>query len=132
MRELSAAGALFLALTLILTYPLSVSPHRNVLAHSADDEEVMWIVAWDIHAPAHQPFSMFDANILYPERKSLAFAENLIGSALFAAPVMWLTGNLVLALNLTALLLCTLCGLGAYVLGRRLGFSPAAALCCGL
>jgi len=123
VREISVAGALFLTLTLILTYPLSVSPHRTVLAHGPDDQEVMWILGWDVHALVHQPFSMFDANILYPERKTLAYAENLIGSALFAAPVMWLTGNLVMAVNVVALLSCALCGLGAYVLSRRPGLS---------
>jgi hypothetical protein len=128
--EYWAAAALYVALTLILTYPLSVSPHRNVIAHGPDDEEVLWILGWDIHAFTHHPLSIFDANIMYPERKTLAYAENLIGSALLAAPVMWLTGNLILAVNVAALLSCALCGLGAYVLGRRLGLSvPAAALC---
>jgi len=123
---------LFLVLTLILTFPFSMNVRRGVLAHGADDEEVMWIVGWDVHALTHQPFSIFDANILYPERKTLAYAENLIGSAVLAAPVMWLTGNLVLSVNLVALLSCTLCGLGAFVLGRRLGMSVGAAICCGL
>ena len=29
---------------------------------------------------------MFDANIYYPQTLTLAYSENLIGSALFAAP----------------------------------------------
>ena len=66
------------------------------------------------------------------KKLTLAYAENLIGSALFAAPVMWLTGNLVLAVNVVALLSCALCGFGAYLLGRRLGMSPGAAVCCGI
>jgi hypothetical protein len=131
-REYWAAAAVYVALTLVLTYPLSVSPHRNVIAHGPDDEEVLWILGWDIHAFTHHPLSIFDANIMHPERKTLAYAENLIGSALIAAPVMWLTGNLVLAANVVALLSCALCGLGAYVLGRRLGLSIPAALLCGV
>ena len=132
LREVAAAGLLFLVLTLTLTYPFSLNAHRGVLAQGADDQEVMWIVGWDVHALIHQPLSMFDANILYPEPKTLAYAENLIGSALFAAPIVWLTGNLVLAVNAVALLSCALCGLGAYVLGRRLGMSAGASVCCGL
>jgi hypothetical protein len=130
--EIWAAAALYFALTLLLTYPLSVNPHRTVIAHNSDDEEVMWIVGWDVHAFTHQPLSIFDANILHPEPRTLAYAENLIGSALIAAPVMWLSGNLVLAFNVVALLSCCLCGLGAFVLGRRLGMSVAAALLCGM
>jgi hypothetical protein len=131
-REFRVAAALFVALTLVLTFPLSISPHRNVIAQGGDDEEVMWIVGWDVHAFTHHPLSMFDANILYPEPKTLAYAENLIGSALFAAPVMWLTGNLILAINVVALLSCALCGLGGYVLARRIGLSVGAAAICGV
>ena len=47
---------------------------------------------------------IFDANIYYPFANTLAYSENLIGSAFFAAPIIWLTGNLVLAMNLAALI----------------------------
>ena len=46
--------------------------------------------------------------------------------------MLWLTGNPVLAVNVVSLLSCVLCGLGAYVLGRRVGLSPAAAALTGL
>src|SRR4029078_4369225 len=75
---------------------------------------------------------ILDANIFEPNQDSLAFSENLIGSAFFAAPVLWLTGNPVLAVNVVSLLSCVLCGLGAYVLGRRVGLSAAAAVLTGL
>src|SRR5207247_11075301 len=111
------AAALYLLLTLLLTYPLCLKPDRTVLAHYPDDELLMWVLAWDAHAFLHQPLSIFDANIFYPQRRTLAYSENLIGSAFFAAPVLWATANPVLALNLVALLACVLCGLGGYVLG---------------
>jgi hypothetical protein len=126
------AAAFYLLLTLLLTYPLWVKPHRTVLAHYPDDELLMWALAWDAHAFLHQPLAIFDANIFYPQRRTLAYSENVIGSALFAAPVLWVTGNPVLALNVVALLACTLCGLGGYVLGCRLGLSPPGALVCGV
>jgi len=126
------AAALYLLLTVVLTYPLSIGPGSTVLAHYPDDELLMWVLAWDAHAFVHQPLSLFDANIFYPQRRTLAYSENLIGNALFAAPVLWWTGNPVLALNLVALLACALCGLGAYVLGVRLGLSVSSALVCGV
>jgi uncharacterized membrane protein len=92
----------------------------------------MWTLAWDAHAFVHQPLSIFDANIFFPNHDSLAYSENLIGSAFFAAPVLWLTGNPVLAVNVVSLLSCVLCGLGAYVLGRRVGLSGPAAVLTGL
>src|SRR5262245_62008325 len=99
---------------------------------SPDAHLFMWTLAWDTHAFVHQPLSIFDANIFYPNHDTLAYSENLIGSAFFAAPVLWLTGNYVLATNMVSLLACVLCGLGAYVLGRRLGLSGPAAFLCGL
>jgi hypothetical protein len=126
------AAAFYLLLTLVLTYPLSLAPHRTVLAHYPDDELLMWVLAWDAHAFLHQPLSIFDANIFYPQRRTLAYSENVIGSAFFAAPVLWITGNPALALNIVALLACVLCGLGGYVLGYRVGLSPPAALVCGV
>src|SRR5438093_5911180 len=126
------AAALYVLLTLLLTYPLSLKPDRTVLAHYPDDELLMWVLAWDAHAFVHQPLSMFDANIFYPQRLTLAYSENLIGSAVFAAPVLWWTGNPALALNVVALLACVLCGLGAYILGCRVGLGMPSALICGL
>jgi len=70
----------------------------------------LWTLGWDAHAFVHQPLSIFDANIYHPLRHTLAFSENLIGSALIAAPIQWNTGNTVLALNVVALLSCVLCG----------------------
>ena len=65
-------------------------------------------------------------------RNTLAYSENLIGSALVAAPVQWLSGNAVLTMNAVALVSVVLCGLGAYVLARRMGLSTGAALICGI
>src|SRR5947209_1554911 len=136
MRErvngVPAAAALYLALTILLTYPLSITADRTPPADDPDGHLFMWTLAWDAHAFVHQPWSIFDANIFYPNRNSLAYSENLIGSAFFAAPVLWITGNPVLAVNVVSLLSCMLCGLGAYVLARRVGLSAAAAVLTGL
>jgi len=124
-----AAAALYVGLTILLAYPLSVTANRTLPSDDPDGHLFMWTVAWDAHAFVHQPLSIFDANIFYPNHDSLAYSENLIGSAMFAAPVLWLTANPVLAVNTVSLVSCVLCGLGAFVLGRRVGLStPASAL----
>ena len=92
----------------------------------------LWTLAWDAHAFLHQPLRLFDANIYYPYANTLAYSENLIGSAFFAAPIIWLTGNIVLATNVTALVSCVLCGVGAYLLARRLHVGVGGAFLCGL
>lgn len=126
------AFGLYLALTLALAYPIALQPAGRVIAGGPDTELFLWTFAWNTHAMATDPLSIFDANIYYPERRTLAYSENLIGSSLLAAPILWISDNPVLGLNAVALLSCVLCGLGAYVLGRRLGLHTPAALLCGL
>ena len=131
MRTTTAA-ALFLALTLLLTWPLPLHPASAAMPMGPDGDLFAWTLAWDAHAFLAQPLTLFDANIYHPLRHTLAFSENLIGSAFVAAPIIWATGNPVLALNAVVLLSVMLCGLGAYVLARRLGLGPAAAVVAGV
>jgi len=123
---------LYVALTLLLAYPLTTDPAGRLLSTGPDPNLFMWILAWDTHALTHNPLAIFDANIYYPELHALAYSENLIGSAPFAAPVLWLTGNAVLAMNVVSLLSSVLCGLGAFFLARRIGVSTPAGVLSGL
>jgi len=131
-RELCGAAVLYAVLTMVMAYPLSMMANRAVSVDVPDTHLYIWTLAWDVHAFVHQPLSIFDANIFYPKHDTLAYSENLIGSALFAAPILWITGNPVLALNAVSLLSCVLCGVGAYVLGRRIGMTGAAAALAGI
>ena len=126
------AAVLFAALTVVMTWPLALRPASTTLPTGPDGDLFIWTLAWDTHAFLHAPLSIFDANIYHPLRHTLAYSENLIGSAFVAAPVIWLTGNPVLALNIVALLSCALCGLGAFVLARRVGIGTAGAVVAGL
>ena len=120
---------LYAVLTVALAYPIVRHAAGHVLSVSPDTDLFLWTLSWDTHAFTHQPFSIFDANIFSPQRGTLAYSENLIGSGLFAAPILWLTDNPVLAMNLVVLLSCVLCGIGGYVLARRVGVGlPGAAL----
>lgn len=125
-------GLLFAVLTVIMAAPWSLHPASRVVVDNPDTQLFLWTLGWDAHALATNPLGIFDANIFYPFPNTLAYSENAIGSAFLAAPIIWLTGDLVLALNLVLLLSTALCGVGAYVLGRRLGLSTAAAILTGL
>ena len=119
-------------MTIALAYPLSIHPGSAVLSPTPDTNLFLWTLQWDVHALTHQPLTMFDANIYAPERNTLAYSENLLGSAPFAAPILWLTGNAVLAMNHVVLLASVLCGVGTYLLARRLGVGPLGATLSGL
>jgi hypothetical protein len=131
-RNLVLVTLAYVALTFLMALPFSLSPGSRVLADSPDMHLFIWTLAWDAHAFLHQPLQIFDSNIYYPYANTLAYSENLIGSAFFAAPIIWLTDHMVLALNLTALLTCVLCGTGGYLLARRLHVGVAGAFVCGL
>jgi hypothetical protein len=126
------AALLYAALTFVVALPISLHPGSQVLSDSADTDLFVWTLSWDVHALTHRPWAMFDANIFSPLRHTLAFSENLIGSALLAAPVIWLTRNPTLAMNLVALLSCVLCGAGCYLLARRAGVGAIGAVIAGL
>jgi hypothetical protein len=123
---------LYVALTVALAYPLARHAAGHVLSVGPDTDLFLWTLSWDAHAFVHQPLSLFDANIFAPLHRTLGFSEPLIGSAFFAAPILWLTDNPVLAMNAVALLSCVLCGVGTYVLARRVGIGPAGAALSGL
>ena len=131
-REIGAVAGTFILLTVVFAYPLSTRPAHVMLEDQPDFHLFIWTFGWIAHAWAHDPLSLFDANIFYPLKHTLAFSENLIGSGFIAAPVIWLTGNHVLATNLVSLTSVVLCGLGAYLLGRTLGMRPSAACICAL
>lgn len=126
------AACVYAALTLLLAFPLSVHPAGTVASDAPDTDLYIWTLAWDTHALVTSPRSLFDANIFYPRRDTLAYSENLLGDLPIAAPVIWLTGNPLLAMNIVALTSAVLCGLGAFVLGRRVGLSGSAAFAAGL
>lgn len=125
-------AAVFLALTLAATWPLPAQVRTHLISTGPDPDLYMWTLGWDAFAFLHRPFSIFDANIFFPARHTLAYSENLIGAALPVAPWIWITGDLAAASNLAQLLSIFLSGLGACVLARRLGLSPGAALVAGV
>lgn len=132
MRRGALLALLFLGLTVLMAAPWSLHPASRVVIDNPDTHLFLWTLGWDAHALATDPRHIFDANIYHPMANTLAYSENLIGSALLAAPVIWATGDLVLALNLVLLLSCALCGIGAYVLAKRVGLGTPAALITGL
>jgi len=129
------AGLLFgiyAAATVVMTWPVSLSPGSYQVGGGADPQLYVWTIGWDTHALVHHPWSVFDANIFFPHRGTLAYSENLLGSALLALPVMWLTDNALIATNLVAVLAVLLSALGGHLLARQLGASTPGAFLCGL
>jgi hypothetical protein len=104
-RELALVLSGFAALTAILTFPLVL--HPGTLSYELinnDSQFSIWNVAWVARTLVLSPLRVFDANIFYPHRWTLAYSETNLGAGALAAPVYWATRNVYAAHNAVLLL----------------------------
>jgi hypothetical protein len=116
LRSHWLAVVVFLLLPVIHTWPMASNPGVLSRNDNGDTQLNEWIMAWVVHQLPRDPLRLFDANIFYPAKDTLAFSEPLIVPAILAAPVFWLGGSPVLAFNLALLLGFALTGLATYAL----------------
>jgi len=116
-----------------MTYPLILKINNAVLEDLGDPLFLTWIMAWDVHKFMELDFTgLFDANIFYPYKNTLAYSDSLIGEAIFALPVIAFLGNAILAYNLILLMGMALSGFGMYLLASYLTNNRFAAFCAGI
>ena len=111
--------ALFVGLAIVQTWPLATNPARLSRNDNADTVLNEWVLAWVAHQLPRDPLHLFDANIFYPERHSLAFSEPLIVQSVLGAPLMWLGASPVLVYNLVLLAGLALTGFAMAVVVAR-------------
>jgi Dolichyl-phosphate-mannose-protein mannosyltransferase len=130
-RFLAVTLALFVALTAVMTYP-QILRMTDGVHDPADPLMVTWVLAWVAHQLPNAPAHIFDANIFYPERNTLAYSETLLVPGLFAAPLHWLGVAPILIYNLVFLSGFALSGVGVALLVRRLTGNAGAAIVAGI
>jgi hypothetical protein len=137
-RALAAAAA-YLAIALVLTWPLARGLARDVPSDLGDPLFVMWVLSWDAEqltaiagGDASRVPRFFDANIFHPVPRSLAYSEHLFAQALQAWPVYLASRNPILCYNLLFLSTFVLSGVGVFLLVRELTGSSGAAFVAGL
>jgi hypothetical protein len=130
-RFLALTLALFVALTAVMTYP-QVLRMSDGVHDPADPLMVTWVLAWVAHQLPNAPAHIFDANIFYPERNTLAYSETLLVPGLIAAPLHWLGAAPILVYNLVFLSGFALSGVGVALLVRRLTGNAGAAIVAGI
>ena len=64
----------------VFTYPIAFKLGRVGRVDNGDGQLSIWNVAWVAHALAVDPLRVFDANIFYPHRGTLAYSENNLGA----------------------------------------------------
>ena len=128
----------YLALSLVLTWPLVLGLGRDVPGDLGDSLLNMWILAWGAeHVPrlltgAVSWSEFWNANIFHPEPLTFALSENLFGQTLQILPIYWLTGNIILCYNLLFMSTFALSAFGTYLLVRDLTGDRRAAFIAGL
>ena len=132
LSEAALVGFAFACLAMVATFPLVLHFGRALPGDLGDPLLSSWILGWDADRLRHGLTGLWDAPILFPSRHTLAFAEHLLGIAVFVAPVIWLTGNPILAYNIAFLLTYVLAGSGMYLLARELTGRRGVAFLAGL
>src|SRR5207244_6950322 len=126
-RELGAVVAVAALLTIGFTYPLAVKMGHVGRVDTADGRFSIWNVAWVARTVVRDPLHVFDANVFFPHRGTLAYSENNLGAGALAIPAYWLTrGNPYAAHNAAMLLAFVLGASGMYYLVRYLTANRAA------
>jgi hypothetical protein len=113
----AAVFALFLLLSIVLTWPLAIRLDTAV-SDLGDPLLVTWILDWTSHALLHQPLSLFQAPMYHPAPLTLAYSEHLTGIALFVLPFHVAGLEPIAVYNIAMLLSFALSGYGAFVLAR--------------
>src|SRR5262249_21750267 len=79
----------FGAMAVLPTWPLAAAPATWSRHDNGDAMLNEWIVAWIAHQLPRAPLHLFDANIFFPERNTLAFSEHMLVQSLMGAPLLW-------------------------------------------
>ena len=126
-----SAALFFAGLTFLFHADLFLRP-GSALHHLGDPALNAWILSWNLHALADHPLQIWDANIFFPYRRTLAYSENLLVPSLLLLPARAMTANPVALYHASLLGGIFLSALAAFALGYRVSGSFVAALIPGI
>ena len=86
----------------------------HLLPNNHDPRLYAWVMPTIFRNLFTQPALLFHGNAFYPMGNSLTFAESLLTPSLIGGPLYFLSGNPILAYNLTLLLVWALSGWAMY------------------
>src|SRR5260221_201185 len=95
-RETVVAVALYAVLAFLSFLPQSLRP-RDTIAYVGDSLESVYIAAWNVHQLFRSPPHLFDANVLFPHARALAFTDHRLLPCGVVAPRLRVLGAAALA-----------------------------------
>src|SRR5262245_16323752 len=129
--RMAAIGAVYLLLSAGITWPLLRDMSSRIASDAGDPVLNLSLLTWHATMVAFSS-AWWNAPHYYPSQGVTTFTENLVGLSPFASPIYWLTGNSILAYNLTLFLTWPLSAFAAFLLARFLTRRDDAAFVAGL
>ncbi len=123
-------SALFLGLTALMTWQ-QLSAFYAV-GDTGDPLFSVWRLSWVAHQLPRDPLRLFDANIFFPELRTLAYSDAMLATSLMAAPLLWLGVHQLVVYNTVLLLSFAASGVAMYALAKELTGDRPAALVAGV
>ncbi|HEY7499918.1 MAG TPA: hypothetical protein VH740_15470 [Vicinamibacterales bacterium] len=120
------------ALVVVNTWPLAVRLDQIGRAESHDGRYGLWQATWVARALVTDPLHVYDANIFYPHRSTLAFSEPSLLAGAIGLPAYLVTRSPYATENLATLGYFLLSFLCAFWLGRYLTGDTTAAIALGI
>lgn len=105
----TAVAVFFIALTTAMTWPQVSTLSTRV--HDSDDPLLsIWRVSWIAHILPRSPLEIFNGNIFYPEKRTLAYTDAVLLQGVAGAPLIWSGVSQVTTYNALLLLSIALSG----------------------
>jgi len=122
---------LYTGICALLLYPYFFHPASTV---NGDNDVLLniWIMQWISHQLSVDPVHLFDANIFYPNKRTLAFSEILLPNALLSGVITFFSRNPILAYNLVFFLMIICSALAMFSFTRYFTGSDIAAFIAGV
>jgi len=133
LRELAIVAIVASVLAVVMTWPMAPNIGRLGRVDNNDGQLSIWNVSWVARTLIADPIHLFDANIFYPHKGTLAYSESNIGAGILAIPGYWSTRNAFTAHNSAVLIGLVLSAIGMFYLVHLLtcdrGAAAVSAIC---
>ena len=128
-RTATALGVLVFAvgLAVFVTWPQALHLRASIFSHH-DPYFSVWRISWIAHALTTSPFHLFDANIFYPAKGTLAYSDAMLLEGLLGAPFLWLGVSPIFVYNVLYLAGFVGSAIAMFVLARHVTGATAPAL----
>lgn len=107
-----------------LTWPQCLHLRTQFAWHN-DPQFSIWRLAWIAHALRVDPHHLFDANIFYPARQTLAYSDATLLEGAVAAPLFWAGVPPILIYNLLLLAGFVGSGVAMFQFGTSSSIEPS-------